>query len=210
MRGLRFPIVTGLAGALACMSAARAESLHIRVPADAPTGVPTVIGVGYDIGPSAAGKLAALRHLEVAGLSESAVVAQFVPDLDEAGEPLSRGTVWLPITIAPEQRGRTLRLTLTQMAKPAPPPIRMHVLPKQATQFLEGERLILQYNHGPKDLNGRADPNAVVTSAGYAGMSAEIVDRMRTYRYPDGKCPLDFVEVINVHFYSGQEPPEIC
>jgi len=28
--------------------------------------------------------------------------------------------------------------------------------------------------------------------------------------YPDGKCPLDFVEVINVHFYSGQEPPETC
>ena len=24
------------------------------------------------------------------------------------------------------------------------------------------------------------------------------------------ECPLDFVEVINVHFYSGQEPPETC
>ena len=56
----------------------------------------------------------------------------------------------------------------------------------------------------------KADPDAVVTSAGYAGMSAEIVDGMRKYRYPDGKCPLDFVEVINVHFYSGQEPPETC
>ena len=56
----------------------------------------------------------------------------------------------------------------------------------------------------------RADPDAVVTSAGYAGMSAEMVDRMRTYRYPDGKCPLDFIDVINVHFYSGQEPPETC
>ena len=56
----------------------------------------------------------------------------------------------------------------------------------------------------------RADPNAVVTSAGYAGMTTDIVDRLRTYRYPDGKRPLDFVEVINVHFYSGQEPPETC
>ncbi len=54
----------------------------------------------------------------------------------------------------------------------------------------------------------RADPNAVVTSAGYAGATAEVVDRLRTYRYSDGKRPLDFVEVINVHFYSGQEPPE--
>ena len=32
----------------------------------------------------------------------------------------------------------------------------------------------------------------------------------RTYQYPDGKCPLDFVDIINVHFYSGQEPPETC
>ena len=49
----------------------------------------------------------------------------------------------------------------------------------------------------------KADPDAVVTSAGYAGISVETVDRLRTYRYPDGKCPLDFVDVINVHFYSG-------
>lgn len=56
----------------------------------------------------------------------------------------------------------------------------------------------------------RADPDAVVTSAGYAGMSVDVVDRLRTYRYPDGKCPLDLVDVINVHFYSGQEPPETC
>ena len=56
----------------------------------------------------------------------------------------------------------------------------------------------------------RADPGAVVTSAGYAGMTTDTIDRLRTYRYPDGKQPLDFVEVINVHFYSGQEPPETC
>ncbi|MBN2473345.1 MAG: hypothetical protein JXB62_01960, partial [Pirellulales bacterium] len=54
----------------------------------------------------------------------------------------------------------------------------------------------------------KADPTATVTSAGYAGMQAEIVNRLRTYQYPDGKCPLDFVEVINVHYYSGQVPPE--
>jgi hypothetical protein len=56
----------------------------------------------------------------------------------------------------------------------------------------------------------RADPAAVVTSAGYAGMTTDIVDRLRTYEYPDGKRPLDFVELINVHFYSGQAPPETC
>ena len=56
----------------------------------------------------------------------------------------------------------------------------------------------------------RADPDAIVTSAGYAGMSTDVVDPLRTFRYSDGKCPLDFVDVINVHFYSGQDPPETC
>jgi len=56
----------------------------------------------------------------------------------------------------------------------------------------------------------RADPDAVATTAGYAGMSTDVVDPLRTYTYSDGKHPLEFVEVINVHFYSGQEPPETC
>lgn len=54
----------------------------------------------------------------------------------------------------------------------------------------------------------KADPTAIVTSAGYAGITKDVVNRLRTYKYPDGKCPLDFVEVINVHYYSGQKPPE--
>ena len=54
----------------------------------------------------------------------------------------------------------------------------------------------------------KADPTATVTSAGYEGIITEIVNRLRTYKYPDGKCPLDFVEVINVHYYSGFNPPE--
>ena len=56
----------------------------------------------------------------------------------------------------------------------------------------------------------RTDPDAMVTSAGYAGMSTDVVDPLRTFQYPDGKRPLDFVDVINVHFYSGQESPETC
>jgi hypothetical protein len=56
----------------------------------------------------------------------------------------------------------------------------------------------------------RADPDAVVTTAGYAGASRDVVDPLRTYQYPDGKHPIDFVDVLSVHFYSGQEPPETC
>jgi hypothetical protein len=54
----------------------------------------------------------------------------------------------------------------------------------------------------------RADPTATVTSAGYAGITTDILNRLRTYKYPDGKCPLDFVELLNVHYYSGLNPPE--
>ncbi len=54
----------------------------------------------------------------------------------------------------------------------------------------------------------RADPDAIVTSAGYAGMKADVVDELRTHVYADGKRALDFVDVINVHYYSGHEPPE--
>jgi len=54
----------------------------------------------------------------------------------------------------------------------------------------------------------KADSTAAVTTAGYAGMTTDVVNRLRTYKYPDGKCPLDFVEVINVHYYSGLNPPE--
>ena len=43
----------------------------------------------------------------------------------------------------------------------------------------------------------------VVTSAGYAGMTAETVDPLRTYKYSDGKCPLDFVEVRQRPFLFG-------
>ncbi len=61
--------------------------------------------------------------------------------------------------------------------------------------------------HGAEGVK-RADPDAVVTSAGYAGMSAEMIDELRKCTYPDGRRALDFVEVLQVHYYSGHEPPE--
>ena len=56
----------------------------------------------------------------------------------------------------------------------------------------------------------QADPDAVVSGPGFAGMTSEIVDQMRVFKYADGKCPLDLVDVISVHFYSGRTPPEIA
>jgi hypothetical protein len=56
----------------------------------------------------------------------------------------------------------------------------------------------------------RADPAAKVTNAGYAGIQAKTVDALRSHTYADGKHPLDFVDILNVHFYSGRVPPEIA
>lgn len=54
----------------------------------------------------------------------------------------------------------------------------------------------------------RADPKLLVSSAGFAGVDLEVVGRLEEYKYADGKKPLDFVDIINVHFYSGREEPE--
>lgn len=56
----------------------------------------------------------------------------------------------------------------------------------------------------------RADPSLPVSSCGFAGIGLEVVGLLAEHRYPDGKRPLDFVDIVNVHFYSGREEPEIC
>ncbi|OGV56004.1 MAG: hypothetical protein A2X45_21180 [Lentisphaerae bacterium GWF2_50_93] len=56
----------------------------------------------------------------------------------------------------------------------------------------------------------RADPSLPITSCGWAGIGLEVVGQMSQYKYADGKTPLDFVDIVNVHFYSGREEPEIC
>lgn len=54
----------------------------------------------------------------------------------------------------------------------------------------------------------QADPTIHVTNGGWAGLSMEWIDTMRTFRYPDGKTPLDFTDILNVHFYAGKDDPE--
>lgn len=54
----------------------------------------------------------------------------------------------------------------------------------------------------------RADPKARVTNGGFAGVEIDTIDTLRSYQYPDGKTPLDFVDVLNAHFYTGRVPPE--
>jgi hypothetical protein len=56
----------------------------------------------------------------------------------------------------------------------------------------------------------RADPTARVTNGGFAGIDLDIVDTLRSFKYPDGKTPLDFVDVLNAHFYTGRTTPELA
>ena len=53
----------------------------------------------------------------------------------------------------------------------------------------------------------QADPHAAVS---IAGISMEFVDKIRTYKYPDGKTALDFMDILNVHYYSGRQDPELA
>ena len=54
----------------------------------------------------------------------------------------------------------------------------------------------------------RADPSLPVSAAGLAGIDLEVVGQLAEHRYGDGKTPLDLVDIVNVHFYSGRDEPE--
>ncbi len=54
----------------------------------------------------------------------------------------------------------------------------------------------------------RADPSARVTNGGTGGIDVAIVNSLLA-PFADGKKPLDFIDVLNVHFYSGRTAPEL-
>lgn len=55
----------------------------------------------------------------------------------------------------------------------------------------------------------RADPSARITNGGFAGIDVGTLNAL-LLPYADGKKPLDFVDVLNVHYYSGRVAPEIA
>ena len=55
-----------------------------------------------------------------------------------------------------------------------------------------------------------ADPKTPVTSPGMAGLTLEVLEPLRQFHYPDGKTPVDFFDILNVHYYSGRQAPEIA
>lgn len=161
MRRFYALVMAGCVGVLSATFAV-ADSVTIHIPADAPTGLAAVIGVRHNLDKTSPNASRSLEWLEAGGAVPAGTPAQFVADLDADGKPLRRGIVWLPITIKPEQRGKALEITLTAASPQERPPVQLKELPEQATEFVNGDRVVFRYNHGPKDLEGKADPNAVV------------------------------------------------
>ncbi|MBE3134732.1 MAG: discoidin domain-containing protein, partial [Acidobacteria bacterium] len=56
----------------------------------------------------------------------------------------------------------------------------------------------------------KADPDATVANGGWSGMDVPLMETMRNYKYPDGKCPLDFTDLLSVHYYSFRVAPELA
>ena len=54
----------------------------------------------------------------------------------------------------------------------------------------------------------QADPAAIVVNGGLAGSRRATWERIRKFRFEDGKSPLDFTDALNFHHYFGNQPPE--
>lgn len=146
----------------AAATSPQTRTIQLHIPADAPEGLAAVIRVPCAAVPSEPGSSEKPAWRAVGGAVPPGTPVQFVADLDLDGKPRSGEFAWLPITVAPGQRGRTLEVPLEAAPPPARDGVRLAVKADQATDFMDGERLVLRYNHGPRDLDGKNDPNAVL------------------------------------------------
>ncbi len=53
------------------------------------------------------------------------------------------------------------------------------------------------------ELAKRADPAVKIANGGWWGVEIPVMETMRTFKYPDGKCPLDFTDILSVHHFSS-------
>ncbi|WP_309397942.1 GH39 family glycosyl hydrolase [Cerasicoccus maritimus] len=54
----------------------------------------------------------------------------------------------------------------------------------------------------------KADSQALRVNGGWAGITMDWIDTMQSFTYEDGKTPLDFTDVLSVHYYTGKQDPE--
>ncbi len=56
----------------------------------------------------------------------------------------------------------------------------------------------------------QADPNALISNGGFAGIPVSLIDSLRTHTYPDGTHPIDYLDMITAHVYTGDVAPELA
>lgn len=71
------------------------------------------------------------------------------------------------------------------------------------------EKYLEMFRFGAEGVK-RADPDALISSCGLSDYRLATVDKFRTYKYADGKTPLDYIDILNVHHYTGRVAPEIA
>jgi hypothetical protein len=67
----------------------------------------------------------------------------------------------------------------------------------------------VMFRHGAEAAK-KADPAAKVAPCGWSGIDVPLMEQLRTFKYPDGKCPLDFTDMLSVHYYSFRIAPELA
>lgn len=55
----------------------------------------------------------------------------------------------------------------------------------------------------------KADPKGRITNGGMAGIELSDIDLFRTHQAEDGSHPVDWMDVLNVHYYTGRDAPEL-
>lgn len=54
----------------------------------------------------------------------------------------------------------------------------------------------------------QADPNVKVATAGFAGIDLDLIDRLASHIYANGRSPVDYADLLNAHHYTARQPPE--
>ena len=69
------------------------------------------------------------------------------------------------------------------------------------------EEYFEMFRYGAEGIR-RADPEARIATAGFAGTGTALLERLLRYEYEDGSRPADYADILNVHHYTGRQPPE--
>jgi hypothetical protein len=131
------------------------------VPADAPAGLPAVVCVPWNSGDAGAPPEATL-HVTLRTDTGLEVNAQAAPVAGAAGGARHPVVLWFPLVVDDAMRGETLTFKPGPSGTKPTAPVTIRTIPEQAYEFRCRDRVVLRYNHGPKDIHGKTGPKVVL------------------------------------------------